>query len=118
MFPANAIFVCDNSPSLNPWDDTEKVCDKVSYENADTSPGEGKINYVYIPEGNKSFALYWVTEHWIPALVCCCAFVVGRVRRGNKLERGRAKSPLLLCVVCVGLSLSVSEGEREVSSDY
>ena len=25
VFPANAIFVCDNSPQLNPWDRTEQV---------------------------------------------------------------------------------------------
>ncbi|KAF4672941.1 hypothetical protein FOL47_011211 [Perkinsus chesapeaki] len=26
------------------------------------------INYVYIPEGNKTFAFYWVNKYWIPYL--------------------------------------------------
>ena len=30
---------------------------------------QGVINYVYIPEGNKSHAMYWTTEYWIPELV-------------------------------------------------
>jgi len=28
-----------------------------------------RIQYLYIPEGNKSHAMYWTTEYWIPELV-------------------------------------------------
>lgn len=28
-----------------------------------------RINYVYIPVGNKSMALYWVAAKWIPKLL-------------------------------------------------
>ena len=31
--------------------------------------GRSKINYLYVPEGNKSHAMYWATEYWIPELV-------------------------------------------------
>jgi len=67
VFPPKAIFVCDNSPSLNPWDRTQQVCESVSRSEGYT--GDQKINYVYIPEGNKSHAMYWTTEYWIPELV-------------------------------------------------
>lgn len=30
--------------------------------------GVWQVNYVYIPEGNKTHSLYWTTELWIPAL--------------------------------------------------
>lgn len=28
-----------------------------------------RIQYLFIPEGNKSHAMYWCTEYWIPELV-------------------------------------------------
>ena len=31
--------------------------------------GQTNINYLFIPEGNKSHAMYWATEYWIPELV-------------------------------------------------
>lgn len=32
-------------------------------------PLSSRINYLYIPEGNKTHAMYWTTEYWIPELV-------------------------------------------------
>ena len=37
---------------------------------------QGIINYVYIPEGNKSHAMYWTTEYWIPELVIGALVIV------------------------------------------
>ena len=48
VFPPKAIFVCDNAPSLNPWDRTEQVCESVSRGEGYT--GDQKINYLFIPE--------------------------------------------------------------------
>ncbi len=28
-----------------------------------------RIQYLFIPEGNKTHAMYWATEYWIPELV-------------------------------------------------
>ena len=67
IFPPNAIFVCDNNSVLHPVDRTEEVCEEISLKHDPT--GRTKINYVYIPEGNKSHAMYWTTEYWIPELV-------------------------------------------------
>jgi hypothetical protein len=67
IFPANAIFVCDNNKEKHPVDRTEEVCMEISLLHDKT--GRTKINYVYIPEGNKSHAMYWTTEYWIPELV-------------------------------------------------
>ena len=65
LFPPQAIFVCDNGNALAPKDETDLVTLTVCREFYD----KARVNYVYIPEGNKSHAIYWVTEHWIPALV-------------------------------------------------
>ena len=60
LFPPNAIFVCDNAPLQHPCDRTQEVCKKVSLERY-PSGGEGQqIQYLYIPEGNKSHAMYVV----------------------------------------------------------
>jgi cellulose synthase/poly-beta-1,6-N-acetylglucosamine synthase-like glycosyltransferase len=67
VFPAHAIFVCDNGPWQHPLDRTDKVCTQISRDH-DPS-GQTNINYLYIPEGNKSHAMYWATEYWIPELV-------------------------------------------------
>ncbi len=67
VFPPNAIFVCDNAPIRHPIDRTEDVCLEVSLKHDPT--GRSKINYLYVPEGNKSHAMYWATEYWIPELV-------------------------------------------------
>eukprot|EP01028_Stygiella_incarcerata_P002337 TRINITY_DN143_c0_g1_i1.p1 TRINITY_DN143_c0_g1~~TRINITY_DN143_c0_g1_i1.p1 ORF type:complete len:851 (+),score=191.95 TRINITY_DN143_c0_g1_i1:116-2668(+) len=65
-FPLNAIFVCDNGRGLTPSDGTEDACAEVS---SSVEGQVGKINYVFIPEGNKSHAFYWVNDYWIPKLV-------------------------------------------------
>eukprot|EP00940_MAST-03C_sp_MAST-3C-sp2_P001237 g1237.t1 len=67
IFPANAVFVCDNAPDLNPCDRTQEVCKQVSLEKY--PDGSQQVNYLYIPEGNKSHAMYYTTEYWIPHLV-------------------------------------------------
>ena len=69
LFPPNAIFVCDNAPLKHPCDRTQEVCKKVSLERYPSGGEEKQIQYLYIPEGNKSHAMYWTTEHWIPHLV-------------------------------------------------
>jgi hypothetical protein len=58
VFPPNHIFVCDNGSSINPVDCTEMVARQVHPD----------INYLYIPEGNKTIAFYWTNRYWIPAL--------------------------------------------------
>lgn len=58
IFEPPSIFVCDNGNSLFPVDLTQKVCQRIHAD----------INYVYIPEGNKTHAMYWVSEYWIPHL--------------------------------------------------
>jgi Glycosyl transferase family group 2 len=58
VFPPNHIFICDNGNSLSPVDGTWKVVKDIHEE----------INYVYIPEGNKTFAFYWTNHYWIPYL--------------------------------------------------
>jgi len=66
-FPPECIFVCDNGRGLHPSDDTQGLCNRVSDR---WFPGEDRrMNYVFIPEGNKTHALYWVSEWWIPFLV-------------------------------------------------
>ncbi len=69
VFPAKAIFVCDNAPALNPWDRTQQVCDRVSRE-AGNGPDQ-KINYLYIPEGNKSHAMLVNWRGWARFVACC-----------------------------------------------
>ena len=67
LFPATHIFVCDNGKNRTPSDRTEQVCDEVSRSVfPDLSQ---RINYLYVPEGNKSHAIYWCTELWIPLLI-------------------------------------------------
>ena len=61
VFPPNHIFVCDNGSSYSPADDTQLVARSVHVD----------INYVYIPEGNKTFAFYWTNHYWIPFLNKC-----------------------------------------------
>lgn len=67
LFPAEAIFVCDNGGYKQPVDRTQEVCDRLSLKRDKT--GTHKIQYLFIPEGNKSHAMYWTTEYWIPELV-------------------------------------------------
>ena len=67
-FPPECIFICDNGRDLNPSDNTKGLIDEV----CDDKFGKGmnrRMNYVFVPEGNKTHALYWVTEWWIPFLV-------------------------------------------------
>ena len=61
VFPPRHIFVCDNGPWLNPQDETHFVTKQVHPD----------INYLYIPEGNKTFAFYWTNKYWIPFLERC-----------------------------------------------
>ncbi|KAF4713800.1 hypothetical protein FOZ63_029738, partial [Perkinsus olseni] len=58
VFPPGHIFVCDNGPSLHPQDHTQWAVQQVHPD----------INYLYIPEGNKTFAFYWCNKYWIPFL--------------------------------------------------
>ena len=67
LFPASSIFVCDNGNAPHPVDRTQEICDKLSLEMY--PDGSDKLQYLYIPEGNKSHAMYWSTEYWIPELV-------------------------------------------------
>ena len=61
VFPPNHIFVCDNGSSLHPVDTTEIVARSI----------HSGINYLYIPEGNKTIAFYWTNRYWIPFLEKC-----------------------------------------------
>ena len=67
VFPPRAIFVCDNGNALHPVDQILDVCKQLSRERV--ADGSDEINYLYIPEGNKTHAMYWATEYWIPELV-------------------------------------------------
>ena len=58
IFPASSIFVCDNGSSLSPVDETWGVVKQIHPE----------INYLYIPEGNKTLAFYWTCRYWLPLL--------------------------------------------------
>ncbi|KAF4656792.1 hypothetical protein FOL47_008747, partial [Perkinsus chesapeaki] len=58
VFPPSHIFVCDNGPSLLPQDQTQWATQEVHPD----------INYLYTPEGNKTFAFYWCNKYWIPYL--------------------------------------------------
>ena len=59
IFPPGHIFICDNGNSMTPVDDTQLVAQSVHPD----------INYLYVPEGNKTFAFYWCNRYWIPSLV-------------------------------------------------
>jgi hypothetical protein len=61
VFPPSHIFVCDNGPTIQPQDATQFVAKQVHPD----------INYLYIPEGNKTFAFYWCNKYWIPFLARC-----------------------------------------------
>jgi|LauGreDrversion4_2_1035121.scaffolds.fasta_scaffold11622_3 hypothetical protein len=61
VFPPSHIFVCDNGPTIQPQDATQFVAKQVHPD----------INYLYIPEGNKTFAFYWCNKYWIPFLAKC-----------------------------------------------
>ncbi len=61
VFPPSHIFVCDNGNALAPVDDTQMATREVHPD----------INYLYVPEGNKTFAFYWTNRYWIPFLVRC-----------------------------------------------
>ena len=69
VFPPEAIFVCDNGNSLHPVDRTQQTTYDVSKEFY--PDGKRLMQYLYIPEGNKTHAMYWTTEYWIPELVAC-----------------------------------------------
>ena len=58
VFPPNHIFVCDNGSALTPVDCTELVAKSVHQD----------INYLYIPEGNKTVSFFWyVSSPIVPA---------------------------------------------------
>ncbi|EER16951.1 hypothetical protein Pmar_PMAR005563, partial [Perkinsus marinus ATCC 50983] len=59
VFPPSHIFVCDNGVSPIPVDDNQWATQQVHPD----------INYLYVPEGNKTFAFYWCNKYWIPYLV-------------------------------------------------
>jgi hypothetical protein len=58
IFPPAHIFICDNGNSASPSDDTQLIAQSVHPD----------INYLYVPEGNKTFAFYWCNRYWIPFL--------------------------------------------------
>ncbi|KAF4742132.1 hypothetical protein FOZ62_014381 [Perkinsus olseni] len=58
VFPPSHIFVCDNGRTYTPFDDTQWAAQQVHPD----------INYLYVPEGNKTFAFYWCNKYWIPYL--------------------------------------------------
>ena len=61
VFPPSHIFVCDNGPTMSPQDETQWIAKQVHPD----------INYLYVPEGNKTFAFYWCNKYWIPYLAKC-----------------------------------------------
>lgn len=61
VFPPSHIFVCDNGNSMTPVDSTQAVAQSIHPD----------INYVYIPEGNKTFAFYYVNRYFVPFLAQC-----------------------------------------------
>jgi hypothetical protein len=61
VFPPSHIFVCDNGNSICPVDATQTIAQSIHPD----------INYLYIPEGNKTFAFYWCNRYWIPFLAQC-----------------------------------------------
>jgi hypothetical protein len=61
VFPPDHIFVCDNGSSSHPLDHTQMV----------TASVHPAINYLYIPEGNKTISFYWTNRYWIPYLEKC-----------------------------------------------
>ena len=61
IFPPSHVFICDNGNAISPSDDTQLVAQSVHPD----------INYLYVPEGNKTFAFYWCNKYWIPNLVRC-----------------------------------------------
>ena len=54
-------------------DTTEGLVVEVNKEMSERYKKENKeytdINYVYVPEGSKTFALWWTVEKWLPKLV-------------------------------------------------
>ncbi|KAF4655257.1 hypothetical protein FOL47_009497 [Perkinsus chesapeaki] len=61
VFPPTHIFVCDNGRDAKPFDETQWATQQVHPD----------INYLYVPEGNKTFAFYWCNKYWIPFLHKC-----------------------------------------------
>uniref|UniRef100_A0A7S1C353 Uncharacterized protein n=1 Tax=Bicosoecida sp. CB-2014 TaxID=1486930 RepID=A0A7S1C353_9STRA len=54
---------------MAPVDRTQQVCESVSKNNDQYADVRQQIQYLFIPEGNKTHAMYWTTEYWIPELV-------------------------------------------------
>jgi len=75
FYPQN-IFICDNGPSRSPVDHTkfvaEQACRDAALKDSELmnmlQQGD-QVHYVYLPEGNKTVALYWVAEFYIKALL-------------------------------------------------
>ncbi|KAF4654160.1 hypothetical protein FOZ61_008430 [Perkinsus olseni] len=61
VFPPTHIFVCDNGRDAKPFDETQWATQQVHPD----------INYLFVPEGNKTFAFYWCNKYWIPFLHRC-----------------------------------------------
>ncbi|KAL0246034.1 hypothetical protein GEMRC1_007250 [Eukaryota sp. GEM-RC1] len=55
VFPAKNIFVCDNGNSVQPLDDTRRVVAEI----------DGDVNYVWVPEGSKTVAIYQVAQNQV-----------------------------------------------------
>ena len=68
LFPPECIVVCDNGQTKHPADDTQGYMESICNDRFGKSD-KRRMHYVYVPEGNKTHALYWVSEWWIPLLV-------------------------------------------------
>ncbi|PRP82866.1 hypothetical protein PROFUN_04729 [Planoprotostelium fungivorum] len=67
IFPPEHIFVGDNGNSPKPTDDSEEVCRRISLEyqiQNDLPPESPKINYFYMPEGNKSLVFWYGAKYY------------------------------------------------------
>jgi len=64
-FDASSIYVCDNAKGNCPEDTTENLVYEVNRDNVNRDNG-GDINYIYVPCGNKTVAIWWTIEFIIP----------------------------------------------------
>eukprot|EP00698_Gefionella_okellyi_P023552 TRINITY_DN8082_c0_g2_i1.p1 TRINITY_DN8082_c0_g2~~TRINITY_DN8082_c0_g2_i1.p1 ORF type:complete len:2139 (-),score=460.70 TRINITY_DN8082_c0_g2_i1:3587-10003(-) len=66
IFPPERIYICDNGNSACSADNSEQVVARISRDYNrlhKRGPNAGVVNYCWIPEGNKSLAIWWVTKH-------------------------------------------------------
>jgi hypothetical protein len=78
VFPPEHIFVCDNGNSTTPSDNSEEVCQKISLEyqyQHNLLNDAPKINYFYMPEGNKSLVFWYGAKYYCHFKYC---MVIGK----------------------------------------